>query len=275
MADAIAKFLIAGAGGKHGATGNLAVRQLLARKLPVRAFVFHADERSEHLAALGAEIVVGDLHDITAVRGAMRGVARAYFTYPIAERLLEATTIFAAAASARGSSKPRRAPALAGRARPRLVRHRRHPSATAVLSRELSHFNGENGLRRIEDPLALRSGQACASVWRRSSACHRRRARCSQTAPGQDVHSHRSTIALDERDDGDLRPGTRQAGGVRRFAGRALGPDPGAVSAAAVLDRTSLPRGGGSPMRRVRRGDRRRSENRGSAPEIARDLHLR
>jgi NAD(P)H dehydrogenase (quinone) len=100
--DSVTKFLIAGAGGRHGATGNLTVRQLLARKLPVRAFVFRADDRSEQLAKLGAEIVVGDLHDITAVRGAMRGVAHAYFTYPLAERLLEATTIFAAAAKQAG-----------------------------------------------------------------------------------------------------------------------------------------------------------------------------
>lgn len=98
----VAQFLIAGAGGRHGASGNLAVRQLLARKLPVRAFVFRADDRSEHLAALGAEIVVGDLRDITAVRGAMRGVARAYFTYPLAEGLLEVTTIFASAAKEAG-----------------------------------------------------------------------------------------------------------------------------------------------------------------------------
>lgn len=96
--NSIAKFLIAGAGGRHGATGNLAARQLLARKLPVRAFVFRADERSEHLAALGAEIVVGDLHDITTVRVAMRDVARAYFTYPFVEGLLEAATIFATGA---------------------------------------------------------------------------------------------------------------------------------------------------------------------------------
>src|SRR5260370_36753526 len=85
-------FLTAGAGGGHGATGNSVVRQLLDRELRVRAFVFHADQRSEQLAALGAEIVVGDLRDITAVRGAMRGVARAYFTYPLAEGLLETTT---------------------------------------------------------------------------------------------------------------------------------------------------------------------------------------
>jgi NAD(P)H dehydrogenase (quinone) len=93
-----AKFLIAGAGGAHGATGNRAARQLLARKMPVRAFVFHADQRSEQLAALGAEVVVGDLHDIEVVRRAMHGITRAYFVYPLAEGLLEAITVFAIAA---------------------------------------------------------------------------------------------------------------------------------------------------------------------------------
>ncbi|MGH6811784.1 MAG: NmrA family NAD(P)-binding protein [Methylocella sp.] len=97
-----AKFLIAGAGGQHGSTGNHVVRQLLARKLPVRAFVFHADQRSERLAALGAEIVVGDLHDIESVRRAMRGITRAYFVYPLEEGLLEAITVFGAAAKESG-----------------------------------------------------------------------------------------------------------------------------------------------------------------------------
>jgi NAD(P)H dehydrogenase (quinone) len=92
------KFLVVGAGGRTGATGNHVVRQLLARKLPVRALVFRADQRSEQLAALGAEVVVGDLHDISAVRRAMREVTRAYFVYPLAEGLLDAITIFAAAA---------------------------------------------------------------------------------------------------------------------------------------------------------------------------------
>src|SRR5437870_1043765 len=91
-------FLITGAGGKVGATGNHAARQLLKRKLPVRAFVFREDERSEELAALGAEITVGDLRDVAAVRRAMSGVKRAYFVYPIAEGLLEATVAFSAAA---------------------------------------------------------------------------------------------------------------------------------------------------------------------------------
>lgn len=96
------RFLVAGAGGSHGATGNHVVRQLLDRRLPVRAFVFRADERSEQLEALSAEITVGDLRDIHAVRRAMRGITRAYFVYPLAEGLLEAITVFAAAAKEAG-----------------------------------------------------------------------------------------------------------------------------------------------------------------------------
>ena len=90
-------FLIVGAGGSVGSTGNYAARQLTAMGLPVRAFVHHADERADQLRALGAEIVVGDLRDFEVVRAALDGVQRAYFTYPIADDLLEATAIFAAA----------------------------------------------------------------------------------------------------------------------------------------------------------------------------------
>ena len=95
-------FLLTGAGGAVGSTGNHAARQLLERKLPVRAFVHRADRRAEELSALGAEIVVGDLRDLETVRRAMRGVKRAYFSYPIAEGLLEATTVFAAAGKEAG-----------------------------------------------------------------------------------------------------------------------------------------------------------------------------
>jgi uncharacterized protein YbjT (DUF2867 family) len=90
-------LLIAGAAGRHGATGNHAVRQLLARGLPVRAFVRHDDDRAAELKALGAGIVVGDLRDFDAVCSALEGVTGAYFTYPLADSLLEATTTFAAA----------------------------------------------------------------------------------------------------------------------------------------------------------------------------------
>jgi NAD(P)H dehydrogenase (quinone) len=92
------KFLVVGAGGRTGATGNHVARQLLARRLPVRALVFRTDQRSEQLAALGAEVVLADLHDVSAMRRAMRDVTRAYFLYPLAEGLVDAITIFAAAA---------------------------------------------------------------------------------------------------------------------------------------------------------------------------------
>jgi NAD(P)H dehydrogenase (quinone) len=94
--------LITGAAGRHGATGNHAARQLLARGLPVRAFVRHDDDRAAELEALGADVVVGDLHDFDAVRAALEGVTAAYFTYPLAEGLLEATTTFAAAGKQAG-----------------------------------------------------------------------------------------------------------------------------------------------------------------------------
>lgn len=54
------RYLIADAGGSHGKTGNHVARQLLNRKLPVRAFVFHADQRSKQLEALRAEVVAGE-----------------------------------------------------------------------------------------------------------------------------------------------------------------------------------------------------------------------
>jgi NAD(P)H dehydrogenase (quinone) len=96
------RFLIVGAGGSHGATGNHVARQLLARRLPVRAFVRQADERADALRELGAEIAVGDIRDYEVVRAALDGVQRAYFTYPLADGLLLATATFAAAGKQTG-----------------------------------------------------------------------------------------------------------------------------------------------------------------------------
>ena len=96
------RYLIAGAGGSHGATGNYTARQLLARGLPVRALVRRSDERADQLRELGAEIAVGDLRDYRDVRAALDGVQRAYFTYPLAEGLLEATATFAVAGAKAG-----------------------------------------------------------------------------------------------------------------------------------------------------------------------------
>src|SRR3954468_1024093 len=92
-------FLVTGASGNTGAP---TVRLLLERGHRVRAFVRQEDARSGSLAAAGAEVVVGDLDDFHAVSAALRGVTAAYFVYPIARGLLEATVIFAQAASEAG-----------------------------------------------------------------------------------------------------------------------------------------------------------------------------
>ncbi len=81
--------------GARGATGGATARQLLDRGLPVRAFVHGRDDKTEELASLGADIVVGDFHDAGSLREAMAGVKRAFFIHPWIARLLEATTNFA------------------------------------------------------------------------------------------------------------------------------------------------------------------------------------
>jgi NAD(P)H dehydrogenase (quinone) len=86
-----------------GKTGKAAVAALRQRGLRVRALVRQLDDRSERLAALGAEVFQGDLLDFDSVSAAVAGVSSAYFCYPIAPgRLLDATAIFAQAASEAG-----------------------------------------------------------------------------------------------------------------------------------------------------------------------------
>src|SRR5438128_3633634 len=88
-------FFITGATGN---TGRKAVEFLLERGHTVRAFVHKKDEQSSHLQQRGAEIAVGDLLDFTTIRPALEGVWGAYFVYPIAPGLIEATAYFAQAA---------------------------------------------------------------------------------------------------------------------------------------------------------------------------------
>jgi NAD(P)H dehydrogenase (quinone) len=89
-----------------GATGNTAaptVELLLEAGHRVRAFVHTVDERSDALAALGADVVAGDLLDFHAISSAMAGVDAAYFCYPIlTDGLLASTAMFAQAASEAG-----------------------------------------------------------------------------------------------------------------------------------------------------------------------------
>ena len=81
------------------------------RGFRVRAFVRTLDDRATRLRELNAEVVQGDLLDIDAVSSAMVGVTAAYFCYPIdPPRLLEATAIFAQAATEAGRGHRRHAP---------------------------------------------------------------------------------------------------------------------------------------------------------------------
>ena len=97
-------ILVTGAaGGSQGSTGRRIAALLLEKGIPVRAFVHKLDARSEALRKLGAEVVEGDLLDRDSVRTSFRGIKRAYFTYPVMDGLLEATTIFAVAAREAGT----------------------------------------------------------------------------------------------------------------------------------------------------------------------------
>jgi uncharacterized protein YbjT (DUF2867 family) len=98
--------LVTGAsGGQQGKTGRYVAEMLRARGIPVRAFVRRLDERSDHLRALGAEVVVGDLLDIQSVERAVEGVSSVYFAYPVEAGLLDATAIMAVAARKAGVSR--------------------------------------------------------------------------------------------------------------------------------------------------------------------------
>src|SRR5882762_11018672 len=92
-------ILITGAsGGPQGSTGRVIATLLLKQGIPVRAFVHKLDARSDEIRQQGAEIIEGDLLNPASVQAAMKNVKRAYFTYPVADGLLEAATIFADAA---------------------------------------------------------------------------------------------------------------------------------------------------------------------------------
>ncbi|MEV0823220.1 NAD(P)H-binding protein [Nonomuraea rubra] len=96
-------ILVTGAaGGQQGSTGRRVVELLLARGEKVRAFVRSDDHRAAELRKLGVDVVVGDLREISTVRPALRGIRRAFFTYPVTAGLLDATAAFAAAAREEG-----------------------------------------------------------------------------------------------------------------------------------------------------------------------------
>ena len=57
-----APILVTGAAGRVGGVGREVVEILRERGAPVHAPIRTEDERAESLRAIGAEVVVGDLH---------------------------------------------------------------------------------------------------------------------------------------------------------------------------------------------------------------------
>jgi NAD(P)H dehydrogenase (quinone) len=91
-------ILVTGAAGQVGSVGFKIVELLRGKGIPVRAMVRRDDERSQALAALGAEIVKGDLTDLIEVRRVMEGCKRLYFSMSVSASYLEATVNTAAVA---------------------------------------------------------------------------------------------------------------------------------------------------------------------------------
>src|SRR6266404_4756287 len=93
------KVLVTGATGN---TGGATVEEFLARGRHVRALAHREDARSKRLQELGVEVVFGDFLNLDDVRAALRGVAGAYFCYPIRPGIIQATAYFAQAAKEAG-----------------------------------------------------------------------------------------------------------------------------------------------------------------------------
>ncbi len=90
------KILVTSAAGKTGMSTAL---QLLEKDYPVRAMVRRKDARSQALHKAGAEVVVGDLHDIGDLREAFQGCQRAYWCTPVDANPLHKMSLFAIAAA--------------------------------------------------------------------------------------------------------------------------------------------------------------------------------
>jgi uncharacterized protein YbjT (DUF2867 family) len=91
-------ILVTGAAGAVGGIGGTVTKMLLDEGYRVRAMVRRQDERAEALAALGAQVVVGDLLDLKSTHAAIEGCERVYFGMSVSPSYLEATVNAAAVA---------------------------------------------------------------------------------------------------------------------------------------------------------------------------------
>jgi uncharacterized protein YbjT (DUF2867 family) len=95
-------ILVTGAAGDIGAIGRNVTAMLIAKGHKVRALVRREDERAQNLRALGAEVVQGDLTDLTSMHRAIEGCKRIYFGMSVSVAYLEATVNTAAVARHHG-----------------------------------------------------------------------------------------------------------------------------------------------------------------------------
>ena len=95
-------ILVSGAAGAVGSIGRNLTQMLLAKGHKVRALVRREDERAKALRRLGAEVVLGDLTDLTSMHRAIDGCQRVYFGMSVSADYLAATVNTAAVARHHG-----------------------------------------------------------------------------------------------------------------------------------------------------------------------------
>lgn len=97
MSGSAAPILVTGATGRHGSTGAHVTRRLREEGRSVRILARTQSDRTDALAALGAEVFIGDLHDRRSLLDALTDVEQAYFTYPVDAGVIVAAANYAAA----------------------------------------------------------------------------------------------------------------------------------------------------------------------------------
>lgn len=95
-------ILVTGAAGAVGGIGRSLTEMLLSKGHKVRAMVRREDERAEDLRRLGAEVMQGDLTDLSSMHRAIEGCSRIYFGMSVSASYLEATVNTAAVARHHG-----------------------------------------------------------------------------------------------------------------------------------------------------------------------------
>jgi uncharacterized protein YbjT (DUF2867 family) len=91
-------ILVTGAAGRVGAIGRTLTQLLIAQGHSVRAMVRKEDERAEALRAMGAEVVVGNLLDLSDMHRIIQGCESIYFGMSVSDAYLAATVNVAAVA---------------------------------------------------------------------------------------------------------------------------------------------------------------------------------